>query len=245
MYNLSIVIPSIRTENWPLLLDSIAKSCTRYTYEVIFVGPHVHDCINGTIANRNVKFIRDLGHPNRCQHLGSLIAEGEVIHFGSDDCVYMESMVDQALDLLKGKDVVTTNYKEGGNPQIDLSILKCYGNNDFSDIKPHWLIFNVAFFQKLFFDWLGGFNTSYATTCWGHTSLAATAHIHFKKMKIAVLDKPVLECSHMPGLSGDHAPIHLSFYEDEKLFKKDRFVEKSINDWKKDSGPVWERRYGS
>ena len=102
-----------------------------------------------------------------------------------------------------------------------------------------------AFFQKLFFDWLGGFNTSYATTCWGHTSLAATAHIHFKKMKIAVLDKPVLECSHMPGLSGDHAPIHLSFYEDEKLFKKDRFVEKSINDWKKDSGPVWERRYGS
>lgn len=245
--DLSIVIPSIRIDRWPILLESIAESCKRHTYEVIFVGPNAHSCINGTSVNQNIKFVRDLGNPNRCQHIGALVAEGLNIHFGSDDCLYTPDSIDAAMDLLNQDDVcvVTANYKEGGNTQGTLKLLNCYGNNKRGEVKDDWVIFNVPFMKYWFYYKYGGFDCRYQTTCWGHADLAARVqrfpHDDRPDM-IKTLNTDVLECTHMPGTTGDHAPVHHAFTEDQQMFYHKPIGMVTMHDWRKVPS-VWEKRW--
>ena len=38
-FDLSIVIPGIRTPNWASLYESAEKACKKYTWEMIFISP--------------------------------------------------------------------------------------------------------------------------------------------------------------------------------------------------------------
>lgn len=214
MPDLSIVIPSIRIKNWPDLINSISKSCTKYSYEIIFVGPFYNDCIDDYT---NIKFIRDFGSPNRCQQIGSLLAESEYIHFGSDDCMYKPSSIDNVMSILTKTPIVICNYSEGGNSQNTMKIIEAYGNNQYLEIKDDWVYFNVPFMKLDIFK-LFGFNCKYQTTCWGHTDLAARIQKIIPKSSIVIHNESIFECSHMPNITGDHAPIHYSFFEDKELF---------------------------
>lgn len=214
MIDLSIIIPSIRIQNWKTLIESIVQSCTKYKYEIIFVGPYYNDIINNIT---NIKYIKDYGSPNRCQQIGSLIAEGKYIHFGSDDCVYKPLCIDNVMDILIKIPVITCNYSEGGNSQSTMKIIETYGNNQYQEIKNDWVIFNVPFIDLNLFQSFN-FNCIYQTTCWGHTDLAARIQNKILKSHIHIYNNSIFECSHMPDITGDHAPIHYSFFDDKKLF---------------------------
>lgn len=235
MIDLSIVIPSIRTQNWKNLIASIVSSCTKYQYEIIFVGPYYNDYIDNF---PNIKYVKDLGSPNRCQQLGSLVCDGKYIHFGSDDCMYRKDSLDNVIDILCPDKVITCNYSEGGNSQITMSLIKAYSNNIYGEIQEDWVYFNVPFMKTDLFKQYN-FNCLYQTTCWGHTDLAARIQDKISRHQIEVYDDPIFDCTHMPNITGDHAPIHHAFFEDSRAFystsiksKPRLFTESSIK-WSK------------
>lgn len=248
MTQLSIIIPTIRAYNWQPLLESIEAACTRYRYEVIFVGPvpdptEYLDCAH--YGAGKVRFISDYGHPNRCQHIGAMVAAGDILHFGSDDCMYQPGSIDVAMAAMGNSRALTANYAEGGNSQPNMTITKCYGNNFTNQIEDDWLIFNVLFIRQYAWDYLGGFDCRYQTTCWGHTDLAARYYKFGQaEYDVKLFNDPVLSCSHMPGTTGDHAPIHYSFYEDQQRFQGYKLSWPSMRDVYRHSDPVWRKRCG-
>jgi len=240
--NLSIIIPSIRTNNWPDLIDSIQRSSTKYSFEIIFVGPSYNSHIE---EYSNIKFVKDLGSANRCQQIGSLLAEGDYIHFGSDDCMYMENTIDSVMDKLYGHNkIITCNYSEGGNSQNTMSLVEAYGNNLFKEIIDSWVYFN-AFFMNTFIFRSFSFNCIYETTCWGHTDLAARIQNSIMKKnyhtEIEIHKDTIFECSHMPNTSGDHAPIHYAFFEDRNKFYHSKLDSTILNF--NDVPLVWKKRF--
>lgn len=242
MFDLSIVIPSIRTYNWQELMDSIHNSCTKYSYEIIFVGPQ-YDTVIDSLGH--VKFIRDFGSPNRCQQLGYMISSGRYIHFGSDDCMYIPKSIDTVMDKMNGDPkVITCNYSEGGQDQVSMRFLDAYGTNKYKEVEKDWVYFNVPFMNRFLFRRFG-FDCKYETTCWGHADLAArmqkwnfSGEFNFE---IECYNESVFECSHMPSTSGDHGPIHFAFFDDQKLFY-DSKIGLSATPFEK-SENIWSRRF--
>jgi hypothetical protein len=235
-YKLSIVIPSIRTENWPNVLKSIKLACKNYNYEIIFVGPKLNTDI---ILPSNIKFIRDYSSPNRCQQSGALIASAEYIHFGSDDCLYIEDSIDQVMDVVfNTKKILSCNYTEGGNAQKTLRFIDAYGNNKLGEIKDTWKYINVPFMPREIFLKFN-FNCVYNTTCWGHADLAA--RMQNANFKIDEYITPIFNCSHMPNITGDHAPVHHAFYNDQSIFYNSSISEQ-IQDYY-NSSDFWRRRF--
>jgi hypothetical protein len=247
MIDLSIVIPSIRFECWPELLENIAKCCTRHTYEVIFVGPQSHPCINGTSVNQNIKFVRDLGSPNRCQQIGLTLAEGKYVTWLVDDYERGPTQIDEFVDNLVDTEwntIVIGNYDEAGVLAVqDFSIKKCYGGGHYVD--PEWQIFNVAFMHREFLEHLGGFDCSFDVTCLGHTDLAARAQACGGEIVSPGLHLGAVR--HVPDTNGDHGPVHFAqLGHDQPLFnnKTSRPIEPliSMDNWK-NSSSVWHRRF--
>ena len=231
--DLSIIIPTIRTPNWPFLLDSIEGACTR-SHEIILVGPYYDNCIQN---KRHIKYVRDFGSPNRCQQIGMLLAEGDVITWGSDDCMYRPGSIDKCLDTLGEQNaVLVTNYDEGGACAVDnFSLNHCYAKCE--SVKDEWVIFNAAFMPRLLFESIGGFDCEFDVTCVGHADLAARCQA--AGYKVIVSEINLLDCSHMPGTSGDHAPIHYAQIQKDipaysQKFNSSEFpkINIDINNWK-------------
>jgi hypothetical protein len=235
--DLSIVVPSIRTDRWADLLDSIELSCNKYSWEVIFVGPEMDPCVE---SYRNIKFLRDFGHPNRCQQLGAMIAEGTYIHFGSDDCTYREDVIERVLDVMT-EDILVCNYTEGDEAQKSLSLLTAYGQNKFNQVTPEMVYFNVPFFLRSCF-MRYGFDCAYETTCWGHSDLALRCQLAGENVQ--VFDQPIFDCTHMPGMTGDHGPIHVAFHEDQNYWQNNKVdIDTSKNHTWRLASFVWKKRF--
>lgn len=244
--DLSIVIPSIRTENWKDLIDSIEKSCQEFSYEIIFVGPKYNSYID---RFKSIKYVRDFGNPNRCQQIGMLIAEGDFVTWGSDDCMYTEGGIDQCMGIASLCDddtVLVANYNEGGNIAVNnFSLSSNYPGCP--HIKREWVIFNVAFMKRSLFERLGGFDCSFEATCIGHADLAARCQQIGCSVKIQNIK--LLDCSHMPECTGDHAPIHIAQTTRDmpkyiNKYSSEIFPTTTImsNNWKQQQ-TVWEERF--
>lgn len=244
--NLSIIVPSIRTYNWKNWIDCIINSCKRYSYEIIFVGPEYNDSINNY---KNIKYIRDFGHPNRCQQIGILLSEGEYVTFGSDDCLYKENKIDECLDIIyfNKLDYLTTGYNEGGNTAVNnFTIKSCYqaGKN----INNNWVIFNSVFIKRPILEDYN-LDTKFAVTCIGHTDLACRVQSN-QSIIGGILIENIMDCSHMPGRTGDHGPIcdTQTFTDSPAFFYKynqDNFPNNKINwnDWKNNTNQIWNARF--
>lgn len=240
---LSIIIPSIRTDKWPTLIESIEKACKLNSFEIIFVGPKHHDVM---YERKNVKFVRDFGHPNRCQQIGLLLSEGEIVTWGSDDGLYMEDSIDNCLSLIdkENLDYLSTGYKEGGNSAVsNFSIRSCYYSGP--HVNQNWYIFNVGFVKRKLLE-LVNFDTTFEVTCIGHADLAC--RIQNLSSNGKVIKDEILVCEHMEGSSGDHGPIFESqTYHDQDLFYRKycghNFNNVKWNDWKSNTETIWSRRF--
>lgn len=244
--NLTIVVPSIRIEYWDDWIEAVHNSCKEHSFEIIFIGPSYNACIE---KYKNIKYVRDFGHPNRCQQIGLLLAEGEIVTFGSDDCLYKEGAIDKCLDIYYKNDIdfLTTGYNEGGNVAVNnFSVRRCYGSG--KNVNNNWVIFNSVFIGR---DTIEKYSldTSFAVTCIGHTDLACRVQAT-EGIKGAVLNENIMECSHMPGKTGDHGPVcdSQTLVDGPNFFTKynsDEFPELFIkwNCWKNDSIPVWKDRF--
>lgn len=252
---LSIVLPGIRDYNWTKLYISIEKACS-CSWELLICGP-VKEFPKDIRDKENVKIIYDKGSPVRASNIAASLASGRYITWTADDAVYLPGSIDKALELLGDdtKDVVVGKYFEG----VSGSDKKLNGDDYFKIkgststntpwIKEDWYLFNIAFMHRDFFDSLGGWDCSFEACPMAHTDMACRAY--FEEANVVMLGDPVLDCGHMPGTSGDHAPIHYAQLDhDEPLFRSRYSTREGLHnnkklklsDWKLYPS-IWGRRF--
>jgi hypothetical protein len=151
----SVIIPSINPTKWYDLYNQMLLSSKNNNFELIFVGPYLANNI-GNIDN--IKYIMDYGSPSRCFQMGSLIAEGEYIAWGSDDYMIEEDAFDKTFDYISDMNIqddgVNLLYSEGpnftGNQHVDKMYWYARTHADLREpgVKDTWWILG-AFMYRL------------------------------------------------------------------------------------------------
>jgi hypothetical protein len=248
----SIIMPSIRIENWIPIINSIHESCKKYTWELIICGPYYNDSIKDI---PNVKFIKDYGSPVRTSQIAASLAEGELITWTADDALFFPNALDRMIDIYeKGQStVVVAKYLEGVNgtfkPLQPDSYFKINGSSwtESKYIPNDWWIFNIALMSLGNFNSLGGWDCEYQVTAMAHTDMAIRAQ--YFNYSVTMSDLPLLDCNHNQI---DHGPIENTQmnYDLPLLWKKYRENDFNQNlvpniyldNWKK-SPKIWTPRF--
>ncbi len=219
---LSIIVPSIRKQGLMDLADSVDIPNT----EMIAVGTV------RWLKWRGIDCIQSYRSPNACQQLGLTNADGDYITFAADDGVFIPGALKRAFDYMNElntydfvnyKTIFVGKYLEGDNPHPDMS------KNEYYRFKYHKayrmkgipqdaLIFNCGLISRKFILELGGWDCSFQATTCAHADLGIRALQAGANM--ILMDEPLFKCSHQPGKTGDHKPIHEAMKEDLKMLKK-------------------------
>ena len=256
---ISMILPSIRVNKIAELYDSLCKS-TKRTFELIIVSPYPVDSF--ILQNKNIKYIRDFGSPVRAQNIALMHAEGKYLTWWADDVILLPGMIDKHIDLLISmgpdfKNVVIAKYQEGQENSDDR---KKIHHDDYFKIRagpaaspyfdPEWWLFNVAFMHTTLAEALGGWNCEYEATWVSHTDMAVRAQACGANVRMS--GESIMVVDHMPGITGDHAPIHYAQEEhDVPLFNQKYYqpdwhqklpMQLDIMNWKK-SPAIWNRRF--
>jgi hypothetical protein len=261
---LSVILPGIRIKNWENFYRTLQMSFSG-NFELIIISPYTLPVSMEKIDN--VRLYNDFGSPSRCQQIGLVQSKGEFITWGADDGWFHKNALDKALSLWKKnhtneKDIVTCKYFEGSHNQsgvahstgkTELSTEKYYKLNNAGALRSKYIpdeywILNVGILKTSYAKELGGWDTIFETTAISHSDFAVRTQRNGSKY--FMLEDPIFSCSHMPGTTGDHAPIHWAhLHNDEPLFRKiyndHSCLERkkiNLNNWK-NSQDVWKRRF--
>lgn len=244
---LSIIVPGIRVENWERLYDSIDLSSK---WEIIFVGPRAP-----LFERSNMAYFHSLRSPNSCQQFALGYCSGEHINFAADDGIFLPNALDEAFHLLDKdnyKSIVVGRYLEGDNPigmtSEDYYRFKYHKPYRLAGINPEWLIFNCGLISRKLILELGGYDAeNFEVTTVGHADLSIRAQKAGANM--ILMKEPMFKCSHQPGKSGDHKPIHIAqtkrdLPKFQQMYAKpnDR-VNIDLNNWQH-TEEVWKGRFG-
>lgn len=256
---ISIILPAIRVENWDKLYDSIKMSTSR-RFELIICGPYA---LTKKLQDlTNVKYVKDFGCPTRASAIASLLAEGKLITWVTDDAILVRDSLDTAINLLysMGKDyknVIISKYLEGQMGQQKTHqpdwYFKINGRQGFrpctysQHISDDWWIFNTAIMYREFFEELGGLDSSFEHAAMADTDFAIRAQTAGANVQITQV--LMYDCDHGQA---DHKPIEIAQVQfDEPRLQakyrdpnwKDKLqINIDINNWK-DYPSVWERRF--
>jgi len=253
---ISILLPSIRTDRLSDVYLSICNS-TKRSFELIVVGPYPLSPL--LQAEKNVKYAKDFGSPMRASEIAAELAEGFLVTWTADDALFLPDALDKGVDTLyaiqptSDKNVVISKYYEGQgysskNEQPD----SYYKINNAWPKSPHipddWWIFNMTIMYRSFYEYLGGWDCQFQSVASGHVDMAIRAQR--AGANVVLSNYPLVNCDHMPGTSGDHAPMHnAQTYEDGPLYNKiysqpleSRDIRINIKNWK-NSPAVWKKRF--
>jgi hypothetical protein len=111
MYDLSILMPGIRTQFWEDIYNKFEKYLTKNSWELVIVGPY--SLPKELESKRNIKYVKDFGSPIRCQQIGLILSEGEFITWTSDDGVPLEGALEEAFYDLNEGTILSGKYYEG------------------------------------------------------------------------------------------------------------------------------------
>tara|TARA_R110000796_G_scaffold67777_6_gene155605 strand:+ start:10042 stop:10836 length:795 start_codon:yes stop_codon:yes gene_type:complete len=256
---LSIILPSIRTERLESLYESILKS-TKRTFELIICGPN--QLPESLKDLKNIKFVKDYGSPVRASNIAASLCEGKIYTWFADDCILFEDSLDKCIDQfeLLGSDpsnVLVAKYYEGQEGSTERETLqpdeyfKIRSTPASSPYLPQdWWLFNIAFLHADFFNSLGGWDCSYEGTWASHADMAIRAQ--FMGAKVTMAQVPLFTCDHMPGGTGDHMPIFICQHQHDEPLLHQRYRDPNwtsninsrlaMDNWKK-APTVWERRF--
>lgn len=252
---LSVIVPSIRIEKIVHLYDSIMDSFND-TFEMIVVGPY--PIIWPLSNNDNIKWIESKRSPNACQQQGLLGAKGKYITFAADDGVFLPGALDEAMNAINfataeddGNFIVVGRYLEGDNPigmtSQDYYRFKYHKPYRLAGINPEWLIFNCGIISRKFILELGGWDAeSFETTTCAHADLGIRAHKAGARMLL--MPDVMFKCSHEPGKSGTHAPVHRAMIKrdlprfQEMYAKPNDRINIELNNWQY-TPEIWGERF--
>lgn len=254
-YDISIIIPGIRIDNWLEVINSIVAS-TKRSFEVIFCGPYTPS--QDVLCLPNVKFVKDLGSPVRASQIAATLAEGELITWSADDALFLPDALDKNIDTLlysmekKRTNVVVAKYFEGQNgtqkplQNDEYFMLKGSTWTDIPYIPKTWWLFNVGIMYREFFEELGGWDCSFEGTFYSHVDMAIRAQYLGADVKMS--NTPMLDCDHNQA---DHGPIENAQVHYDKPLYFLRYNTPSwtmndmrldMNNWKKEPAK-WEKRF--
>jgi GT2 family glycosyltransferase len=256
---ISIILPAIRTQNWNNLYTSILDS-TKRNFELIICSPF---SLTEELQNvSNVKYVKDFGSPTRASMIASVLAEGNLITWLTDDAVMLPNALDEAIEHLYSmgdnyKNVVITKYLEGMNGTQKINQPDYYylinGKEGFRPCtySPHlpddWWIFNTAIMYRSFFEELGGLDCSFEHAAMADTDFAIRAQL--AGANVAITQITSYDCDHGQA---DHKPVEIAQLQfDEPLiqskYRDPNWREKiqvtiEKEQWKK-FPQIWERRF--
>jgi hypothetical protein len=263
---LSIILPGIRKDNWLKFYESVVDSFDG-TFEVVIVSPY--DRLPEELRDlKNIVHIKDLGAPARCQQIALVNCTGEFVTWGADDGYFLPNKLTEAVKYWEENaaspiDIVTCKYFEGEKNQQ--GVLHSTGETELSQdfyyklnnaaglrsafIPDDYWILNVGILKTAYAKALGGWDSMFEVTAVSHADFAVRTQRNGSKYHM--LPEPIFACTHMPGTTGDHAPVHYGHIQhDEPLFRKiyqsAQGISRTkidINNWQQ-SPPVWRRRYG-
>lgn len=212
-YDVSILMPAIRTHMWKSMYDSILSSCKRYSFELVLISPF--DLPEELSSFENIKLIKDFGCPSRCAQMGIEYCEGELLFHCVDDAIFLEDATDLAIDLYKQKcgkkDVVNMRYREGSNfsggtwdPNFWLAHyhqeLRQKGIPPLFKISLHHLM-SLEYFKEL-----GGWDCRFEYI--NHSLHDLMFRVQEDGGKLFDSETDVTNCNHFIGRTVDHAAIH-------------------------------------
>jgi hypothetical protein len=255
---ISVVMPAIRPNQWLDVYNSLAKS-TKRSFELIIVSPYP---LPKELADkRNVKHVKDFGSPVRASCIGAMLCEGKYVYANhADDAYFIEGAMDFNIDFLESmgndiKNVVACKYSESEN----LTNVTRYHDDSYYKlvnaypidrkfVPADWWIFNVVIWHRAYFDKFGGFDCRFQVCPMAHGDLAVRAQKDGAIVKMSPY--PLVYCNHMPGISGDHAPIHYAqTLQDDPAFREkfkdgieDVPISLDVMSWKK-APSVWLNRF--
>lgn len=250
---LSLIVPTIRTDKWRQLYDSIRRS-TAYDFELILIGPTYSPELS---QYSNVRFIQDYGSPVRAQQIGFCNATQKYVFGAADDCIFETEALDKCMEILENGDsiydVVVAKYSEGG-PDLQnddyYNLNKAYPAS--RNIADNWVIFNCAMMHRKYLEWLGGFDCRLQIPAFGYADLAVRTQRQLYSMEVNLkkpfpikwFDGKLLHCEHGQP---DHKPIEYThvfedapFYQQLQDTNPDRITIKMDN-WK-DAPSIWGKR---
>ena len=257
-YKLSICLPAHRTHLWEGLYESIVESVgDEHSWELILVGPNHPPPFFS--EKRNFKFFKDYGTPSRCFQISTLLAEGELITWASDDGYYTKDSLKHCIersDQIGEKDILIARHVEGVNHQGKEESLEFWNAHHHPSLRlpgipEDFKIILNGVMKLSYFRALGGVDCRYENYNMNLHDLAFRAQrdgsqIHFSEMT-------VLNCDWNPPAffpQGDHVPItNAHLQHDMPLFTAEMSKDQSdrvkidLFNWV-DQPTVWQRRFG-
>jgi len=241
---LSIIVPGIRPQNWQKLYCSVDFS---ESWEIIFIGPYPPPFH----LSADIKYAESFRSPNACQQMGLIVSQGEFITFAADDGVFIPGALDKALSMAEYKKIVVGKYIEGDNPNPDMLKedyyrFKYHKTYRLKGVPQNALIFNCGIISRKFMLELGGWDSAFEATTCAHADLGIRASRAGAEM--ILMDGPMFKCTHQPGKTGDHGPVHNAMKRDIKTFQKmyaqpnDR-ITIPLDNWKS-TPEKWSPRFG-
>lgn len=250
---LSIIVPSIRTQNWERFISSVQDSCTKFSYEVIFIGPFKNQEVLDN--NKNVRYIHSFDTVTVCLQRATLLAKGELIHNNVDDGVFLPDSLDLALDYYKNNcnigDILNCRYREGqgfSGKELPMYYWRMgtypqqYG---LLGINPNWQLSLQPIFSKIYFINMGGYDCRWEYSNYAHIDFCARCQNSNPSGK--VIHSPI-EVSSADHSQPDHGPIQAAQEGPDSIKFKELWKEPTnrqfidINNWRDFSGR-WERRF--
>lgn len=247
---LSIIVPSIRPENVKKLFESVDFDGE---WQMIVVGPTCP-----SFFDKRLNFIYSRRNPNAAQQMGLCVSTGQFITFAADDGVFIPGALNLAFftllcsseaDLIDPHTILVGKYLEGDNHNPDMEKedyykFKYHKSYRIKGVPQDNLIFNCGIIsRKLIFE-LGGWDCRFQATTCAHADLGIRACQAGAKMILMKI--PLFKCSHQPGKTGDHKPIHEAMKDDLRLFKNLYSLPRKTNidvaNWKL-TDLIWKKRF--
>lgn len=256
MIKLTIICPGIRNSLWHTLYKSIQLSFSG-EFEVIFVGPY--DLPTELDQYNNISFFKCMRSPIACQQIGLIEAKGEYITWAADDGIYLPDALDIAIKLLENEPyttIVTAKYQEGARINDNMEVDNYYTlwNHEtmqLPGVPKDCYMLNCGVVSRALLMELGGWDAYTFQVCpLAYTDFAIRAYR--RGSKFILQPEVMFSCSHQPGTTGDHAPIHNAQTDrDQPMFSGMYSIPSTyltrqninVNNWKK-SEEVWSPRFG-
>jgi hypothetical protein len=162
LYDLSVLLPAIRTPRWPKFYESLTKACKRYSFEVVFATPF--DLPEELEQYDNIKVVKTYGSHCKATQLGFLACTGHLIYLTIDDAILFEDSLDTCIDFWQlqcaPKDCISTLYYEDKDPRrLGAEKAGYWHDLRLPGIDPNWSISVNPIFNKENILDLGGWDT--------------------------------------------------------------------------------------
>ena len=256
MYDISIIMPAIRTPNWNRMYQTIKKSCKIYSFELVMCGPF--PLTEELEKEENVKMIIDNGSPSRCAQIAALNASGRLLAHLVDDALFIENSLDQCINFYNAvcdrKDAINLRYTEALNfapthMHKDYWTAWFHGPLQHPGVPKEYKIACHHLMDLEYFKELGGYDCSYEYQNFNLHDLM----FRVQKNGGTLFDSPsnVTNCDWYPNGMVDHKAIEQAYVDnDEPLFRQmysdpdvlSKRVFIPLDNWKQ-TEEVWNRRF--